>query len=97
MSGGGRTYRRSEVVREYVLRAADGVCQGCGEDAPFVGEDGEPYLEVHHLHRRSDGGADHPDNVVALCPNCQRWVHYGEDGEEFNRELIEVTEQPDRS
>jgi 5-methylcytosine-specific restriction protein A len=85
------------VVREYVLRAADGVCQGCGEDAPFVGEDGEPYLDVHHLHRRSDGGADHPDNVVALCPNCQRWVHYGEDGEEFNRELIEVTEQPDRS
>lgn len=83
------TYTRSEVVKEYALRRADGVCQGCGDDAPFLDEDGEPFLEVHHLHRRSDGGADHPDNVIALCPNCHRRVHYGRDGDEFNQELIE--------
>lgn len=82
------TYTRSAAVRAYARRVADGVCQGCGDPAPFVGRDGEPFLEVHHLHRRSDGGPDHPDNVVALCPNCHRRVHYGEDGEEFNRELI---------
>lgn len=88
------SYSRSEVVREFALRAADGVCQGCGEDAPFIDEDGEPFLEVHHLFRRSDGGPDHPDNVIALCPNCHRRVHYGEDGEKFNQELItEYTEE----
>jgi len=81
------TYPSSEIVKEYALRVADGVCQGCGEDAPFLDEDGEPFLEVHHLHRRSDGGADHPDNVIALCPNCHRRVHYGQDGDEFNQNL----------
>jgi 5-methylcytosine-specific restriction protein A len=89
-SGGdsGRSYPRSEIVRRYALREADGVCQGCGEDAPFTGKDGEPFLEVHHLYRRADGGADDPDNVVALCPNCHRRRHYGEDGDEFNQQLI---------
>ncbi|MDG5818518.1 HNH endonuclease signature motif containing protein [Natronococcus sp. A-GB7] len=83
--------KRSEAVKEYALYVADGVCQGCGDAAPFNGKDGEPFLEVHHLHRRGDGGADHPDNVIALCPNCHRRVHYGEDGDEFNQELIEET------
>jgi 5-methylcytosine-specific restriction enzyme A len=78
----------SEVVREYALRVAAGVCQGCEDEAPFVGNDGEPYLEVHHLYRRSDGGPDHPDNIVALCPNCHRRVHHGKDGDEFNQERI---------
>ncbi len=81
-------YRRSEVVKEYALDVADGVCQGCGNEAPFRDENGEPFLEVHHMHRRSDGGADHPDNVVALCPNCHRRVHHGQDGDEFNQSLM---------
>ncbi|MFB6177259.1 MAG: HNH endonuclease, partial [Halobaculum sp.] len=51
--------------------------------------DGEPYLEVHHLHRLSDDGPDHPDNVIALCPTCHARVHHGSDGDEFNEQLIE--------
>ncbi|WP_249038839.1 HNH endonuclease signature motif containing protein [Haloterrigena salifodinae] len=85
-------YSRSEAVREYALRVADGVCQGCGDEAPFLGNDGEPYFEVHHLYRRSDGGPDHPDNVIALCPNCHRRVHHGKDGDAFNQELISRAE-----
>lgn len=61
------TYPRSEVVRKYALRVADGVCQGCGNDAPFLTDNREPFLKVHHLRRHSDGGADHPKNVIALC------------------------------
>lgn len=91
-SASGTTYPRSEIVRQYALRVADGVCQGCGEDAPFQNKNGEPFLEVHHLHRRSDGGADHPDNVIALCPNCHRRIHHGQDGKEFNQTLIEEAE-----
>ncbi|WP_459808533.1 HNH endonuclease [Halopiger thermotolerans] len=87
-----KTYSRSKSVKEYALRTADGVCQGCEETAPFIGRDGNPFLEVHHLYRRSDGGPDHPDNVIALCPNCHRRVHYGEDGDEFNQELIEKSQ-----
>ena len=87
------TYPRSEVVRKYALRVADGVCQGCGDDAPFLTDDGEPFLEVHHLRRRSDGGVDHPKNVIALCPNCHRRVHHGRNGDEFNQDLIDKAEK----
>ncbi|WP_079990749.1 HNH endonuclease signature motif containing protein [Haloarcula sp. CBA1127] len=86
------SYTRSEIVKKYALRVADGICQGCGKDAPFISNDGNPYLEVHHLHRRSDGGPDHPDNVIALCPNCHRRVHHGKDGAEFNETLVKKTQ-----
>ncbi|NHN49316.1 HNH endonuclease [Halostella sp. JP-L12] len=86
-SGSGRSYPRSQYVREYALRMANGVCQGCGVDAPFIAKNGDPYLEVHHLTRRSDGGADSPENVIALCPNCHRRVHEGRDGADFNQSL----------
>jgi len=87
------TYTRSDAVRRFAHRMADGMCQGCDREAPFVDENGDPYLEVHHLDRRSDGGADHPDNVIAICPNCHRRVHHGQDGDQFNRELIEQVKQ----
>lgn len=68
---------------------ADGVCQGCEEDAPFADTNGDSFLEVHHLTRRSDGCPDDPENVIAFCPNCHRRVHEGRDGDEFNRRLKE--------
>jgi len=68
---------------------ADGICQGCHREAPFLDESGDPFLEVHHLHRVSDGGVDDPENVIAICPNCHREVHHGQDGDQLNEELIE--------
>lgn len=88
-TSGGERRPRSEAVREFALRAANGVCQGCFNRAPFLNEDEDPYLEVHHLHRRSDDGPDHPDNVIALCPNCHRKAHHGQNRDEFNQELTE--------
>lgn len=90
---GGRSYPRSEYVREFALRMADGVCQGCEQDAPFVTSTREPFLEVHHLTRQSDGGPDAPENVIALCPNCHRRVHQGRDGDAFNQMLMAKAEQ----
>jgi 5-methylcytosine-specific restriction protein A len=92
-SSGGRSYARSEVVKEFALRHADGVCQGCKKEAPFVDKSGNPFLEVHHLHRRADGGPDTPENVIALCPNCHRHRHHGRDGDEFNQRLMEKAEE----
>lgn len=86
-TGTGTSYTRSEVVKRYARAVADGHCIGCDSAAPFEDEAGDPFLEVHHLTRRSDGGVDHPDNVVAICPNCHREVHYGRGGEELNEEL----------
>jgi 5-methylcytosine-specific restriction protein A len=81
-------YRRSAAVREYVLRRANGICEGCSGSAPFRTESGRPYLEPHHTRRISDGGPDHPAAVIGLCPTCHRRAHYADDGEAFNQRLI---------
>lgn len=80
---------RSEAIRLYALKRSNGICEGCTAPAPFQGKEG-PFLEVHHLLRLSDGGPDHPENVIALCPNCHRRVHFSKDGEAYNKKLIEV-------
>jgi 5-methylcytosine-specific restriction protein A len=77
-------YQRSEAVKVYVLRRSKGTCEGCGQPAPFKRSDGSYYLEPHHIRRVADSGPDHPQWVAALCPNCHRRVHYGEDGTSFN-------------
>ncbi len=81
-------YDRSDDVRAYVLERADGECEGCGEPAPFVNRDGDPYLHAHHVLELSAGGPDSPETVIALCPNCHYRVHHGRDGEAYNRELV---------
>ena len=68
---------RDPLVRDWVLRAANGVCECCEQDAPFELGDGTPYLEVHHIRHLADGGSDTVSNTVALCPNCHRELHHG--------------------
>ena len=69
--------RNPDVVAE-VLFQAQGVCQGCGQSAPFIRRsDGTPYLEVHHRVPLAAGGTDTMGNATALCPNCHRKAHFG--------------------
>ena len=86
------TYNRSQAVKDYVKARADGICEGCGDPAPFVSKTGEPYLHAHHIHELSDGGSDTPDTVVALCPNCHYQVHHGADGDKYNKELLKIVQ-----
>jgi 5-methylcytosine-specific restriction protein A len=85
-------YYRSEAVKKYVLTRANGICEGCGCNAPFLNRKRRPYLEPHHTTRRADGGPDAPAHVIALCPTCHRRVHHGLDGGTFNVGLIERLE-----
>jgi 5-methylcytosine-specific restriction protein A len=77
-------FERSAAVRVYVLRRAGETCEGCGQPAPFVTFDGRPYLEPHHIRRRSDGGPDDPAWVAGVCPNCHRRAHHSKDADSFN-------------
>jgi len=70
-------YREPEVVA-YVLQEARGRCELC-DQVPFHKPDGSVYLEVHHVRRLADGGADLVTNAVALCPNCHRKCHFSAD------------------
>ncbi|MEZ8141682.1 HNH endonuclease [Enterovibrio sp. FF113] len=79
-------YSRSDAVRDWVLRQANGDCECCGKRAPFIKDSGEPYLEIHHVRRLADGGSDCIENAVAVCPNCHRALHFSEG----RRELVEL-------
>lgn len=92
-----RYWLRCLAVSKYAKLRANGRCEGCLEPAPFLCNDESPFLEVHHLKRLADAGADTPENVAALCPNCHRRVHYGSDGEDFNQQLtIRIAEKEQR-
>lgn len=69
------TYVRDPYIAEYAKNRAKGICQLCGQRAPFNDKDGKPYLESHHIIWLSKGGDDSIENTVALCPNCHRKMH----------------------
>ena len=70
-----KTFQRNPIIAAYVKKRADGKCQLCGAKAPFIDQNGDPYLECHHIEWLSKGGMDSVDNCVALCPNCHRRMH----------------------
>lgn len=88
---------RSQKIKEYALKRADGKCEFCEENAPFFNSKGEPYLEVHHLEKLSDSGPDHPEWVAALCPNCHRESHYGRNKENINDILKEKVQDKENN
>lgn len=73
-----RVFNRNPNVIADVRLRANGVCEACGESAPFRRRtDDTPYLEVHHRTPLADGGADSVENAIGLCPNCHRKAHFG--------------------
>lgn len=81
-------WQRCDEVRKWALTRAKGKCQGCDNEAlPLYMDDGEVFLEVHHVKFLRDGGPDTPDNTVALCPRCHKHAHFGHDRDVFRESL----------
>lgn len=76
------TYVRDPYVAEYAKERAHGICQLCGQPAPFRDQEGRPYLESHHVIWLAEDGSDSIENTVALCPNCHRKMHIVNDPSE---------------
>ncbi len=71
-------YIRNPYVVAEVLDRAKGICERCKSPAPFKRKrDDSPYLEVHHKIPLSEDGEDTVVNALALCPNCHRELHFG--------------------
>ncbi|HIF9393044.1 TPA: HNH endonuclease [Photobacterium damselae] len=70
-------YERDAAVVARTLFEANNQCELCGS-SPFFRENGKVYLEVHHVKSLSDGGRDKISNTVALCPNCHKQLHFGQ-------------------
>ena len=79
---------RDPAVVNWVLARAKGSCESCAEPAPFMTDNGEPYLEVHHIKQLAHGGSDRVSNTVALCPNCHRQFHFGKDKDSLRGKVL---------
>lgn len=76
VAGSSERFVRDPEVIAWVLEEADGRCEKCGGPAPFCRDDGDPFLEVHHVRPLAKGGPDTIDNAAACCPNCHRQLHH---------------------
>ena len=72
------SYSRDPHVVAWILMKSRGHCECCDKPAPFKKSDRDFYLEVHHLKQLADNGSDTVTNALAVCPNCHRELHYGE-------------------
>jgi 5-methylcytosine-specific restriction endonuclease McrA len=86
---GSAGYLRDPRVRAKVIQMAEGRCECCGE-LGFATENGERYLESHHVVEVSQRGPDSPTNVVAVCPLCHRKAHYAADRPLIERRMLEA-------
>ena len=76
-------YHRDPAIAAYAKKRANGYCELCGQKAPFIDNNGVPYLECHHIEWLSMGGMDSIDNCAALCPNCHRRMHIVNDPDDI--------------
>ncbi len=86
------TYKRDAGLAKTVLVRSDYKCLLNETHTTFTSKDGHPYIEAHHLIPMSaqkdfDTNIDRVENIVALCPNCHKAIHYGDDA--TRRDLVE--------
>lgn len=82
-------YARDPRIRSALITRAAGKCEFCGEEG-FLCEDGERYLESHHIVALASDGSDLMTNVVALCPRHHREAHYGARKGEMEQRMIAI-------
>ncbi len=74
--------RNPETAKKSIL-LANYKCDFDQSHVSFITKNGKPYMEAHHLVPLStqdyfDNSLDVDANIVCLCPNCHRKLHYGE-------------------
>ena len=91
-------FKRDLSIVKAALIRANGRCESpdCST-LLFKKKDGSFYLEVHHLVPLSKSGADSLTNVAALCPNCHRELHHGENAEEKTKLIQAIIEDKEKS
>ncbi len=76
-------HKRNANTAAKEIRNAGYTCQYSSLHTSFMSAaSGKPYVEVHHLipisySRHFSYSLDVPANLIVLCPNCHRAIHYG--------------------
>jgi|GEM_PF-618156 len=78
-----KRYRRNLLEVRKAKDFASYICEYDNKHVTFVNNfDNNPYIEAHHLIPMATQGLfeyniDFADNIICLCPNCHRRIHYG--------------------
>ena len=84
----GRAIAKDGRLSKAALLREEYICQINPKHETFITARGVPYMEGHHLipctvinaehFKRKDGkNIDCVENIVCVCPNCHRSVHFG--------------------
>jgi len=86
-------YNRDPAIVAFARRRSDYSCEmpGCDYQG-FTKDSGEQYIETHHMIPMAEGGEDSIFNVAAVCPNCHKELHYGNDRQELTDTLRDAVE-----
>lgn len=77
------TYPRSELEMMKAKVNSNWECEISTSHKTFINEQlNKPFVEGHHLipmfaQNQFEYTIDFADNIVTLCPNCHRKIHYG--------------------
>lgn len=101
-------YERNPLARQLCIDAYGGTyrCEVCGfklSDKYGSRQGKDDYIEVHHLEEhaaKSKTEGEHPVNyrkdMIPLCPNCHRMIHYLKDHTIHPDELREIIHTHER-
>jgi 5-methylcytosine-specific restriction protein A len=89
-----KVYRRNHNVVEIALTLSEFKCEIDKNHSSFLTKNGSLYVEGHHLVPLSAQGnfsnsLDVVGNIVILCPNCHRQLHYGSNIHSILKSLFE--------
>lgn len=88
---GVHTYKTEGKIRDNALLNANYCCEVDKKHKSFISNNGNQYAEGHHLipmkyQKDFNNSLDIEENIVSLCPNCHREIHYGVE----NERIIEI-------
>lgn len=83
-SPGEKLQKKPAISKEAIINAKY-TCEKCSNSNVFISKKtNENYVEAHHLipftktiQLHFNNSLDVPENIIALCPNCHRFMHYG--------------------
>ncbi|MFW3427460.1 HNH endonuclease [Aliarcobacter butzleri] len=85
-------YKTNNRIKRTCLENAEYKCTFNINHETFINKENTPFVEAHHLipmsmQTRFTQNLDRLENLISLCPNCHRQIHYG--NEESRFELLE--------
>lgn len=90
------SYKRRRQLVKQALEKSNYQCEFDCNHKTFITKNNKPYMEAHHLVPLSaqgffnTSGLDNIANIVCLCPNCHKNLHYGKDIKDMLNKLYDL-------